>query len=190
MRIPYSTLAGLLGAMAGLAATAAIADGLHAKAQKPTCHCAVSAASAGHHHKARHKVWRRAAVQRGGHHGLFGHHGWQGGGWVGDHGWSEARGWRNERGWESEHGWREEHGWADGMADAWGTAHRWATDEFGFLTWPGKTHFGPPAPPPPPEMGPPPPPEMGPPPPPGAYGPPPPPPPPEVRGEAYRIYRF
>jgi hypothetical protein len=174
MRIPYSTLAGCLGALAGLVATAAIAGSAHPKPAKTTCHCAVSAVGAAHHHHARAHVWRHVAVRR--HGGFMGHHMW-----GGQRGWSEESGWGGSRGWHEEHGWREAEG---GAAGAW-MMRPWATDPFGFLTWPGKSHFAgghyvQDGPPPPPEMGPPPPP-------PGDAGPPP---PPGPQSNSYEIYRF
>ena len=90
----------------------------------------------------------------------------------------------------SEHDWSEAHSWRSGREEAWGLSERpWATDQFGFLTWPGKSHFvgghwmpgAIPPPPPPPEddmLGPAPGDDwQGVPPPPGAE-------------ESYRIYRF
>jgi hypothetical protein len=95
-------------------------------------------------------------------HGMMGHHMWRGGQQsVEEHGWSSERGWSEDEGrWG--HGGRWDLAWAE---------RPWATDRFGYLTWPGKTHFVdghavrddmPPPPPPPPEgAGPPPPPPEG-----------------------------
>jgi hypothetical protein len=103
-----------------------------------------------------------------------------------ENGWREADG-RGRRHWGGEHGqywgggehgrygegeWRssheEERSWSDVEGGAWayaGLERPSAVDAYGFLTWPGKTHFGrhqpmeaPEAGPPPPEEGPPPPP--------------------------------
>jgi hypothetical protein len=90
-----------------------------------------------------------------------------------------------------ERDWSDSHSWRSAREVSWGWSERpWATDQFGFLTWPGKSHFVdghmmrgavPPPPPPPPEdemQGPPPGDDWeGPPPPPGAE-------------ESYQTYRF
>ncbi|MDR3510280.1 MAG: hypothetical protein P4L73_01480 [Caulobacteraceae bacterium] len=85
--------------------------------------------------------------------------------------WTEARASSQHYGYVEEHGWSGgERRWAYGRQDgAWAEAmqdRHWTTDRFGYLDWPGKTHFvdghpvdggalPPPPPGPPPEtMGP------------------------------------
>ena len=106
--------------------------------------------------------------------------------------------WQGQHGWHDQHGWGESHEWSEG-GEGFGYRYEprpWATDAFGFLTWPGKTHFipahadgGPPMPPPPPMDN--------------SMPPPPPPPPPgwndgpreqqqgvEQDQDGYNVYRF
>ena len=103
--------------------------------------------------------------------------------------WRGGHSWREDHGWGDQHGWTQEDGrWAGGREHHWGAEwgqRPWATDVFGYLTWPGKTHFAggrpveggalPPPPPPPPE---------------GWQGPPPAPPGDDEAGATYEIYRF
>ena len=107
--------------------------------------------------------------------------------------------WHDTQGWHSHHGWSESHEWSDGGDDLGYRYEQrpWATDRFGYLTWPGKTHFisshpadGAMQPPPPPMDG-------------NAMPPPPPPPPAgwsdgpsgpqkgvEQDQDGYNVYRF
>jgi hypothetical protein len=176
MRIRASLVI-VVSAVAGLTATVAFADGMpRAKPATPACGChAVShqarrRAASTHARAARH-VWTRVATTGGEHE------------------------WRGERGWHDQHGWSESHEWSDGGYRY--EPRPWATDAFGFLTWPGKTHFipahalgdGPPPPPPPMD---------------NSMAPPPPPPPPgwsddqssgpqrgiEQDQDGYNVYRF
>lgn len=118
---------------------------------------------------------------------------------------TERFGYVQDRSWSDERAWAERRG---AMMMAWRDRRPWATDRFGYLTWPGKTHFVggqpvdggaiPPPPPPPGAMPPMPPPPgadmQGPPP--GAdwQGPPPPPPGADDQGDAadqsYEVRRF
>ena len=175
MRIRASLVI-LAGAVAGLTATAALADGMpRAKSKAPACGCHATSHHARRHAvrthaHATHRVWTRVAASGG-------EHMWQG-----------------QRGWRDQHGWSESHEWSEG-GESFGYRYEprpWATDVFGFLTWPGKTHFIPtrgPA-----DGGPPPPPMDN------SMGPPPPPPPPgwsdgpsrgvEQDQDGYNVYRF
>jgi hypothetical protein len=135
----------------------------------------------------RAKAWRHAA--RWSSHGAM-----MDGRMMGRHMWRDEREATESHSWSSEHGWSEDEGrWGHGERwdMAWGE-RPWATDAFGYLTWPGKTHFvnghaiqgEPPPPPPPPPEGAVPSPEgwQGPPPsPPGAVG---------EDGPSFDIYRF
>ena len=160
MRIRSFHLIAALGGL-GLAATATLASA-HAKpAHAPARGCPVRHVSAhgGRHVRHLHVAWRHGGWSA--HHGMAMRHGWQGG-----HSWHEEHGWSDQHGWSEGDGrWAEarEHHWGGGE---WGR-RPWATDAFGYLTWPGKTHFAsgqpvegatPPPPPPPPEdmQGPPP----------------------------------
>jgi len=196
MRIPYASICGGLGVLAGAVATFAVAGTAHIKTA-PTCGCAVSAA--GHaRHPVRVHVRGRAVARTWRHTARWSEHDGQmmGHGMMGHHMWRGEQQSAEEHGWSSERGWSEDEGrWAYGHGAHWDLAwaeRPWATDAFGYLTWPGKTHFvnghavkGEAPPPPPPPEG------AGPPPPEGWQGPPPP--PPGAAGEAegsYEVYRF
>lgn len=202
MRIPYASICGVLGVLAGAVATFAVAATVHPKPATPTCGCQLSAAKPARHavHVRRRgyaQAWRHVA--RWSEHGGMMGPGMMDGRMMGHHMWREEQQSAESHGWSSEHGWSEDEGrWAHGRGAHWDLAwaeRPWATDAFGYLTWPGKTHFvnghavkgePPPPPPPPPEgAGPPPPPPEGwqgpPPPSPGAAG--------EDEG-GYEVYRF
>ncbi len=153
MRIsPSQTFAGI-GAFAGLVLIIAIAlvEPSHA-AQAPGKACPPPAAkahasgrhthrthAAGHAHRAglmRAHAWRGHG---GGHHGYVDRRGWRS-----EHQWGGGRQWAGESQWSDERDFGESHHWREG--GGW-VERPWATDQFGYLTWPGKTHFGgPPAP--------------------------------------------
>jgi hypothetical protein len=181
MRIPYASIFGVLGVLAGSAATFAVAATVSPKPQAPTCGCQPSAARPARH---------AAHVRRSGHARVWRHVArWTGRGdmidgrMMGRHMWREA-----QESTES-HGWSEDWGHGGHWDLAW-AERPWATDAFGYLTWPGKTHFvnghamtgEPPPPPPPPEGSGPPEGWQGPPPPPGAAG--------DDEGRSFDIYRF
>lgn len=177
MRLFLLTLAGVL---AGAAGTAAVADGMPPHHGHAVCGCHRRATPTRRHHVVG-RSWSRVSER------------------TERYAYGPPPGWR-EHAWPEDGGWRFSHGWrSDGYAMGW-ARRPWATDAFGFLTWPGKSHFvdgryapegamPPPPPPPPggPEMAPPPPGEVGPPPPGEWQGPPPP--PGEDQG-SYQIYRF
>jgi hypothetical protein len=115
-------------AVTGLTATVALADGMPrgAKPAAPAkhtaracgCHVVHRHAARTQTHAARH-VWKRM-VTTGGEHM-----------------------WHGERSWHDQLGWSESHEWSEG-GEHFGYRYEprpWATDAFGFLTWPGKTHF-------------------------------------------------
>lgn len=179
MRIRASLVI-LVGAVAGLTATAVLADGMpRPKAAAPACGC-----HAASHHARRHAASTHARAARRA--------------WTRTATSSDAHMWHGGRSWHDEHGWSESHEWSDGD-ERFGYRYEprpWATDAFGFLTWPGKTHFipthgpadGPPPPPPPMD---------------NSMAPPPPPPPPgwsddrsgsgkgvEQDEDGYDVYRF
>jgi hypothetical protein len=115
----------LVGAVAGLTATAALADGMpRAKTVAPACGCHAASHhvrrhAASTHVRATRHVWKRMTATGGEHI------------------------WHGERSWHDQHGWSESHEWSDG-GERFGYRYEprpWATDAFGFLTWPGKTHF-------------------------------------------------
>lgn len=119
---------------------------------------------------------------------------------------AEHFGMAERRAWAEQHAWGQER--YSNLFMAWQDRRPWATDQFGYLTWPGKTHFiggqpvdGGAMPPPPPGAMPPGPPpgaeDQGPPPgadwqgpPPGADMQGPPPPPPGEDGPGYAVQRF
>jgi hypothetical protein len=161
--MPKQSLLILSAAVLALGATAATASA------KPTHAC---------------HTWRHAAVQ---HHRHYARQDYGAGYWRESHmgmrpHWGEGE--RAEFGraeWRSSHG--EERSWShvegDTMAyeGAYEGERPWATDRYGYLTWPGKTHFGHAPMAREPEAGPPLPPEEGPP-----LGP--------QSENSYEIYRF
>jgi hypothetical protein len=118
MRIRASLVI-LVGAVAGLTATVVLADGMpRAKAAAPACGC-----HAASHHVRRHAASTHVRAAR--------------------HVWTRVATTGGERNWHDQHGWSESHEWSDGD-EGFGYRYEqrpWATDQFGFLTWPGKTHF-------------------------------------------------
>jgi hypothetical protein len=201
MRIPYAPLCGVLGVLAGAVATFAVAGTLHTKpATKPACACQMRVVGPARHHIRIHarRHGHAGAVRRSAH--WSGHRGRMMGEDMMDRRMMGHHMWRGEQQSVEAHGWSSEHGWSEGEGH-WGhgghwdlawAERPWATDRFGYLTWPGKTHFvngqavdedmGPP-PPPPHDGGPPPPPPEG------WHGPPPPPPGAEDDG-SFEIRRF
>lgn len=123
MRIRASLVI-LAGAVAGLTATAVLADGMpRAKPAAPACGC-----HAASHHARRHAASAHVRAPR---------HAWTRMAMRGD-----EHMWQGGRSWHDEHGWSESHEWSDGERFGYRyEARPWATDAFGFLTWPGKTHF-------------------------------------------------
>lgn len=186
MRIPYAPICGVL---AGAVATFAVAGAAHIKptSAAPTCACALSAAHTRHH--VRLHVYGRAHA-----HGWRHTANWSGhdGGMM-DHVMVDHHMWRDEQQLSEGHGWSEDDGRLGyGHGGPWDLAwaeRPWATDRYGYLTWPGKTHFVnghaevDDMPPPPEGAGPPPTPMEGwpGPPPPGADG---------DGGQSFEIYRF
>jgi hypothetical protein len=157
MRIsPSQTLAGL-GALSGLVLIIALAlvqpsHGAPApvKAAPAKAACPTTAAPRKTRIKAVHKASRRhGALIRthawrnrvgGERHAYWSDRQWSRGAWTGERRWSDEREYGQGRHWRM-----------DGdLVDASGE-RPWATDRYGYLTWPGKTHFGsappPPAPP-------------------------------------------
>jgi hypothetical protein len=159
MRIsPSQTFAGV-GAFAGLVLIIAIAfvQPSHA-AKAPAKACPPPAAKA--HTAARH-VRKAHAVSHARPATLTRAHAWRGhgrhGGYVDRRGWRSERHWGGAGHWAGGHQWTggrewadtheygESHHWREGGGSAWGASwveRPWATDEYGYLTWPGKTHFG------------------------------------------------
>lgn len=178
MRIrPLLLIAGLAALTLGAgAADARCAPPVrHKLVHRPACPCVVRRRPVVVHHCLRHERPQVQAQVDTRHYG-----------YVERHGWSDAHSWSDER--------------SQMMVMAWQDRRPWDTDRFGYLTWPGKTHFvdghpvdGAALPPPPP-------------PPPGAMGPdpmqdgagPPPPPPPGAdeqgpgpdEGPGYEVHRY
>jgi hypothetical protein len=165
MRIsPSQTFAGV-GAFAGLVLIIAIAfvqPSHAAPAAAKACPPPAKAHAAGGHVRRTHAAGHahRSGLMRahawrghgGGHYGYAGRAGGHGrrsehyrGGM--DH-WAGAHQWMGERQWSDERDFGEAHHWREG-GSAWGASwveRPWATDQFGYLTWPGKSHFGSPEP--------------------------------------------
>lgn len=199
MRIPYASICGVLGILAGAVATFAVAATAPPKPAPQACGCHRSAAKPVRHAvRARHRgpaTVRRHAARWSGHGGHMMSGGMMDGRMMGHHMWRDEQVSSEEHGWSRESGWREDEGhWGYGHGGRFDLAwaeRPWATDAYGYLTWPGKTHFvnghaiqgEPPPPPPPPLDG------AGPPE--GWQGPPPPPPGAEGDDErSFDIYRF
>ncbi len=167
----------LLGVLASLVASLAVAAPVHPKAAPAATSCGcrhARAAGPARYHVHRH-ARRHAHVRVSGRAGGWSEHHADMGGPM----WRDEHRWREEGDWGAGPGWSEDEArWAFGHAGHWGyrgywdhaRAERpWATDRSGFLTWPGKTRFiggrpvddeGPPLPPPPEGwQGPPPPPD-------------------------------
>jgi hypothetical protein len=196
MRIPYVSICGGLGLLAGAVATFAVAATVNPKPAPTACSCALGAAKPARHavHVRKHvKVRRHSARWSGRGRMMDGR--MMDGRMMGHHMWRDEQVSSESHGWSSEHGWSEDEGhWGYGHGGRFDLAwaeRPWATDVYGYLTWPGKTHFvnghaiqgEPPPPPPPPRDG------AGPSE--GWQGPPPP--PPGAAGDdegSYEIYRF
>jgi hypothetical protein len=169
MRLSYSSFFGALGVAVGLLATAAIAGAAEPKPAPaaPKCGCASHRPITHVHYRPHARVWRGPTAESA-HYGYVDHVvSNRERLWVGQRDLGQGR-WAYDQ---------------EARVMFW-DVRPWATDRYGYLTWPGKTHFidghpiaGEFPPPPPPE---------GVPPPEGWQGPPPPP----GDGESYDIQRF
>jgi hypothetical protein len=98
----------------------------------PTCGCHIRHSAAVHvRRRAPHRIHVRT-VTRARIGGYLEHRTW-----GGEHHWGETHGWSEAHSWGDQQGWSEGDGrWASSWDE-----HVSATDRYGYLTWPGKTHF-------------------------------------------------
>src|ERR1700753_2265387 len=128
MRIRLSPTLGVLGIGAAIAATLAIASAAPTRAAA-ACGCGRATHAARHHHA--HAVkWRHVVHSASRTYAR-----------IDSQAWSAERRWGAEHAWRDEHDWSEAHGWREGGREEGWSERPWATDQFGFLTWPGKSHF-------------------------------------------------